>query len=196
MKMMIVPVLDTAPASHRVDDHDVDRAAAYERFGDFERLLAVVRLGHQQRIDVYADLFRIHGIERVLGVDERRLAAHFLRLGDHVQRKRRFTGGLGSVNFNDPAAGQTADTGRRIQRDRTGGDRLHVHAAVIAQTHDRTVAEILFDLGKRRVERLLFVGFFLFDFFCVVRHVFSSVSVQMFVLRVLYRIFTANASLN
>src|SRR3712207_7250128 len=42
---------------------------------DLQRLLAGVRLGHQQGVGVHAELLRVLGVQRVLGVDERRDAA-------------------------------------------------------------------------------------------------------------------------
>ena len=39
---------------HRVDDHDVERAAADEQLGDLQRLLAIVGLRDQQLVDVDA----------------------------------------------------------------------------------------------------------------------------------------------
>mgnify|MGYP003694647087 CR=1 FL=1 len=65
---------------HRVDDDDVDAVRADQHLDDFERLLAVVRLRDQQVVDVDAQLLRIRGVERVLGVHERRHAAELLRL--------------------------------------------------------------------------------------------------------------------
>ena len=60
---------------HRVDDDDVERRRAHQHVGDLERLLAGVRLGDEQLVDVHAELARVRGVERVLGVDERGDAA-------------------------------------------------------------------------------------------------------------------------
>ena len=46
-----------------------------EHVGDLERLLAGVGLRDEQRVDVDAELLRVVGVERVLGVDERGDAA-------------------------------------------------------------------------------------------------------------------------
>jgi len=68
------------------------------------------------------------------------------------------------------AVGAPADTQRRIQRQRAGGDGLHVHLRAVAQTHDRTLAEVLVDLGKRRLQCLFLVrrggGGFINRFLC------------------------------
>jgi len=64
-----------------VDHDDVDRAGAHERLGDLKRLLAGVRLGDEHILDLDAKRAGIGDVERVLGVDERDLAARLLRLG-------------------------------------------------------------------------------------------------------------------
>ena len=50
-------------------------AGAHQHVGDLERLLAGVRLGDQQLVDVHAEVAGVRGVERVLGVDERGDAA-------------------------------------------------------------------------------------------------------------------------
>ena len=107
---------------HRVDDDDVDAARADEDFDDFERLLAVVGLRHEQVVDVDAQLLRVRGVERVLGVDERRHAAELLRFGDHLQRQRRLAGRLRSEDLDDAAARHAADAERVVDADGAGGD--------------------------------------------------------------------------
>ena len=79
-----------------VDDDDVDRARPDQRIGDFERLLAVVGLRYEQVVDVHAQFLCVEAVESVLGVDERRDAAGFLRLGDGVDRQGRLTRRLGA----------------------------------------------------------------------------------------------------
>ena len=41
---------------HRIDHQHVDRAGGDQRAGDFERLLAVIRLRNQQIVDIHAQL--------------------------------------------------------------------------------------------------------------------------------------------
>ena len=41
----------------RVDDDNVNRAAAHERVGDFQRLFARVRLGYEQVVHLHAEVF-------------------------------------------------------------------------------------------------------------------------------------------
>jgi hypothetical protein len=56
----------------RVHDDHIDTARADQHLDDFERLLAVVGLRHQQVVDVHAELLRVLRVERVLRVDEGR----------------------------------------------------------------------------------------------------------------------------
>jgi len=72
-----------------VDDHNVDGAGADEHIGDLQRLLASVRLGHQQRVGVDAEVLGVVRVECVLCVDERGDATCFLRVRYSVQRQTR-----------------------------------------------------------------------------------------------------------
>ena len=144
--------------SNRVDDHNVDRARAHQRLRDIQTLLAGVRLGNQQAVNVDTERLRRNRVERVLRVDKRGGAAHLLRLGHAMQRNRRFTRGLRPVDFDDTAARQAADAKRKVKPDRAGWDMFDIHARVLAQAHNRAFAELLFDLPERRGERFLFIG--------------------------------------
>ena len=77
-----------------------------------------------------------------------------MRLRDDVQRERRFAGGFRTVNFNDAPLGHAADAERGVQRQGACGNGVYDQLRLIAQTHDRALAEILFDLLQRRIERL------------------------------------------
>ena len=146
----------------RVDDDDVDRAGAHQHVGDFQRLLAGVRLRDQQLLHVHAELPGVDRIERVLGVDERGGAADALRFGDHLQRQRRLARGLRAVDLDDAAARQAADAERDVEPERAGRHGFDVVGrARIAEAHDRALAELLFDLSERGGERLLAVFFHL-----------------------------------
>ena len=65
---------------HGVNDNQIHRAGAHQFFGDFQGLLARVRLGNKQFVHIYADGRRIDGVQRVFGVNKRHHAAVFLRL--------------------------------------------------------------------------------------------------------------------
>jgi hypothetical protein len=139
------------------DDDDVDRAGADQHVHDLERLLAGVRLGHEQRVGVDAELLGVVGVEGVLGVDERRDAALPLRVRDGVQRDGRLAGGLRAVDLDDAALGQAADAERDVERDGAGGDHLDGGTPVVAEAHDRALAELAVDLAECGLEGLLAV---------------------------------------
>ena len=138
-------------------DH-VDRAGAHERLSDLKCLLAGVRLGDEHILHIHAEGAGVADVERVLGVDERDLAARLLRLGEHVQRQRRLTGGFRPVNFDDTALGQAPDAEREVERQRARGDGLHVRGLLVAAAHDGALAVELFDLCHRRFDGALLVG--------------------------------------
>ncbi len=76
---------------HGVDDDNVYRAGTRQRVTDFQRLLAGIRLGAQQVVDINAQLAGIYRIQRVFGIDERTGFAFTLRCGDNLQRQGSFT---------------------------------------------------------------------------------------------------------
>ncbi len=79
----------------RIDHEHIDGARAHQRVGDLERLLAGVRLGDQQILEIDPELAGIDRVEGVLGVDEAANAAPLLRLGHDMQRERGLAGGFG-----------------------------------------------------------------------------------------------------
>ena len=113
----------------RVDDDAVDAARADQRLGDLERLLAGVRLAHEQLVDVDAARPGIAGIEGVLDVDERDDAAASLGLGEDVLADGRLARRLGTEDLRDPAARDAADAEGEVERDRAGRDRSRPTAA-------------------------------------------------------------------
>ena len=90
----------------RVDRDDGQRSRADEQLGDLERLLARVRLGDEQVVDVDADALGVRWVHRVLGVDEGADAAASLGLGDHVIDERRLARRLRAEDLDDSAARQ------------------------------------------------------------------------------------------
>ena len=83
----------------------------------------------------------------MLGVDEGGDAAPLLCFGDHVQGQGGLTGRLGAEDLYDAAAGYAPDAQRDVQPDGSGGNHLDVLLHLpVAQCHDRTLAEVLFDL--------------------------------------------------
>ena len=137
----------------RVDRDDVDGAGAHEHVGDLQRLLAVVGLGDEQLVDVDADLLRVEGIHRVLGVDERAHSAQLLRLGEYVVDHRGLARGLRAEHLDDAPPGHTADPERQVERERARGDRVAAHLrALVAHAHDRALAELALDLRERALK--------------------------------------------
>ncbi len=89
----------------------------------------------------------------MLGIDKRGHAAHFLRLGDDLQRDRGFAGGLRSEDFDNAASRNSTHAQRRIEGDRSGGDDGDGNDGLFAaQAHDRSLAKLLFNLGKRKID--------------------------------------------
>ena len=121
-------------------------------------LLSGVGLRDEELVDVDAQLAGVLGVERVLGVDERRDAAGALRVGDRVQGQRRLTRRLRSVDLDDAAARETADAERDIEGDRAGGHDLDGSALVAAEAHHRALPELPVDLGEGRFQGLLAVN--------------------------------------
>ena len=147
---------------HRVDDDDVHRAGAHQGVGDLQRLLAGVRLGDQQVVEVDPQLVGVGGIQRVLGVDEGGGAAGLLHLGHHVQGQGGLARAFRPVDLDHPPLGQAADAQRHVEAERAGGDRLDLDdLALVAQLHHRALAEGPVDLGQRRFQRPLLVAVFL-----------------------------------
>ena len=154
-----------------VDDDDVDGTAAHERVDDIECLLARIRLGDQEIIDVDAELRGVDRVERVLGIDEGGDAAVLLCLRDHVQGNRRLTGRLRAIDLDDAAARDAADAEGDVERQDARRDDLDVHVCLgIAEAHDRALAEVLLDLLQRVLERFLFAC----CFFLICCHVILS----------------------
>ena len=82
-----------------------------------------------------------------------------LGVGDDVQHQSRFAGGFRSEDFDDAAAGNTADTQREVQRQRTGGDHLDLlHRLSSAETHDAAVAVGFGDGRDRGIQVALACG--------------------------------------
>src|SRR5512133_1864780 len=139
----------------RVDGDDVEGAGADQQLSDLERLLARVRLGDEQVVDVHPDVLRIGGVHRVLGVDERADAAAPLRLGYDVVDEGRLARGLGAEDLDDSAAWQAADSPSEVERERPGRDRADRHRCGVVHLHHGALAESTLDLPERGIKCLL-----------------------------------------
>ena len=84
----------------------------------------------------------------MLGIDKCHHATHCLGLGQDLERKRRLTGGLRTVNLDDTAARHTADTQSGIECQSARGDGLDLKlGAAVTIPHDGALTELLLDLG-------------------------------------------------
>ena len=89
----------------------------------------------------------------MLRIHKRRNAALLLDLRDRVQSDRRFTRRFRPVNFDDPAARQSADPERNVQRKASRGDDFNVRVArFVAELHDRALAVVLFNTRKDLIQ--------------------------------------------
>ena len=155
----------------RVDDNDVNRIGAHEHLGDLQRLLAGVGLGDQEVVEVHAELLRVGGVERVLGVDEGGRALALLALRDDAQGERRLAAAFGPEDLDHAAARDASHTEGHVERNGARGDGRHVVLDVLAEHHDGALAELFFDLLYGGFNRLFLFGdidlFFFFLFFSV-----------------------------
>src|SRR5690606_23927516 len=87
-------------------------------------------------------------------------AARALDIRDGVERQRRLTRGLRTIDLDDPTTGQPTDAERDVERDGAGLDHLHRSPLVAAEAHDRSLSELAVDLRQGVLEglRLLHCG--------------------------------------
>ena len=141
---------------HGVKDHDVQRPGPHQSLGDFQGLLAGVRLGDQEVVDVHPQRPGISRVQGVLHVDEGGLAAPLLGLGHHLQGHGGLTGGFRPVDFHDAPLGYAAHAQGQVQCQGARGDHVHIQMGVLPQLHDGACAVSLFDLFNGRLKGLLF----------------------------------------
>ena len=84
----------------------------------------------------------------MLGVNERRESAAFLRVGDDVQHERGFAGRFRPENFDDAAARDAADAQGEVQRERAGRNHVNLDQRPrVAEAHDAAFAVAFGDGG-------------------------------------------------
>ena len=88
----------------------------------------------------------------MLRVDEGCHTAALLRLGDDVQREGGLARGLGTVDLDDPAPWDTADTECDVERERAGRNDVDGLSLHLAETHDRSLPVGSLDLAERRLQ--------------------------------------------
>ena len=101
---------------HRVHDNDVNGVGADERLHNFQRLLAVVRLGNKKLVNFDANFSRVIRVKGVLGVNKGGNPAHLLHLGDNMLGQGCFAGRFRPEDLNDAAARHAADAKSQIHR--------------------------------------------------------------------------------
>ena len=94
----------------------------------------------------------------MLGVHESAGGAFFLGLGNGAQGQRGLTGGLRTIDFDDPAFRQAADAQGDIQPQGAGGNGGNALALLVAHAHHRTFTELALDLRQRRRQCLTLVA--------------------------------------
>ena len=81
-----------------------------------------------------------------------------------MQSQRCLARAFRPIDFNNPALRQAANAEGDIQAQRTGRDRLHVDLMIVrAELHYGALAELLLDVGQRRIKRLVLVHYIPFD---------------------------------
>lgn len=139
-----------------VHDDKVDGTGANERVDDFERLLAMVGLGDDERIDVDADFFGIGRIERMFGVDEGAGSSGLLHFGDGMEGERGLTRRFRAVDFDDATLG-IASAERLVEGDGAGRGSLDLDCLMVAEAHNGTGAELFFDHREGRSQRFFLI---------------------------------------
>ena len=140
---------------HRVHNHDIHCTGADQCLGDLQCLLTGIRLGYQQGIDVHAQRLGIVGIQCVFHIDEHRRTAALLAFCHNMQCNGGFTAAFRPIDLDDTPLGDTTDAQRNIQRQTAGGNGLYIQCGMLAQTHHRTLAKLLFDLSQCGIQCLL-----------------------------------------
>ena len=138
---------------HRVHDHDIHRAGANHCLCDLQGLLAVIRLGDIEVVNIHADILRVNGIQGMLRINKAGNASPLLYLRHHMKGNGGLTAGLRTVNLDHTSLGDTSQSQGNIQAQGTGGHCLDIHiCSGISQLHHRALSVGFFDLGQRRVQ--------------------------------------------
>ena len=93
----------------------------------------------------------------MLSIHKGHFAAYFLALSQDVQGQGGLTGGFRAIDLNDSALGNTANTEGGIQRQRAGGNGLHIHIGAVAKTHDRALAITFLNLSQGSCQCFLLI---------------------------------------
>ena len=101
-------------SSNRVNNDNINSAAAYQCVSNFQCLLTIIRLRNQQIINIYTKMTGIFRIKRMLRINKSCIAAHFLSFSNHMQCNGSFTGRFRTVNLNNTSTRNATDTKSNI----------------------------------------------------------------------------------
>ena len=88
-------------------------------------------------------------------VDKGGHAAQLLRLSNDLERERGLARRFGTEHLDDAAARHTADAEGVVDADGAGRDRVNrLDGALLTQSHDRALAELLLDLANGQLHGL------------------------------------------
>jgi len=77
-------------------------------------------------------------------------------IGPHIRVGRKaLPAALRSVYFDDATAREAAESQRDVQRDRAGRDHFDRHSCLVAEAHDRALAELPLDLEESGLQGLI-----------------------------------------
>ena len=107
---------------HGVNNDQVYSATTHQHLGDFQRLLAGIRLRDQQVLNVHTTGTGPHRVERVLCINKGGNPTGLLRRGDGVQCQCRLPAALRAVNLDHSTARQTANPQSNVEGDNTRRD--------------------------------------------------------------------------
>ena len=138
-----------------VNNHHINRAGADQQLADFQGLLTRIRLGDEQLVDVHPQTSRPGRIQSVLGIDKRRHTSPLpLGAGGNAQSQGRLARGFGAEDLHHATTRHTPPSQGQIEADRPRGYAGNDISRLAVQTHDRALAECLFDLAQGPFEGL------------------------------------------
>jgi hypothetical protein len=100
------------------------------------------QLGGEGSLKARHGLFVVVSVAEVVLNDLRQLSRH------RVQSEGRLAARLGTEDFDEPPARQTAAAQGDVQAQGAGRYPLHIRRRALAQLHDRALAELLLDLER------------------------------------------------
>ena len=100
----------------------------------------------------------------MLRIDKAGNTAAFLNFSHHMKGNGRLAAGFRSIDLNDPALGNTAESKRNVKRKGSRRDRFHIHVGLgLTEFHDSAFAEFFLKVADRCLERPYFLRAFFFS---------------------------------